>query len=135
MPDLRVAPSALATVFLVALASAELRLALVQERAGAFAHVVGGERQCEALGLELQALVDAGFAALKHRIIIGEETCGAARFVYVDPSPDRKVIVDFNKGYNSPCAFIGFATCPLAPPENRLDMRVTAGEKKYAGAH
>ena len=65
----------------------------------------------------------------------GKETYGAARFVYVDPPKDGKVVLDFNQAYNPPCAFTAFATCPLAPPENRLDMRVTAGEKKYAGAH
>ena len=65
----------------------------------------------------------------------GKETYGAARFVYIDPPKDGKVELDFNKAYNPPCAFTGFATCPLAPPENRLDMRVTAGEKKYAGGH
>lgn len=64
----------------------------------------------------------------------GKETYGAARFLYVDPPKDGKVVLDFNKAYNPPCAFTSFATCPLAPPENRLDMRVTAGEKKYAGA-
>jgi len=65
----------------------------------------------------------------------GKETYGAARFVYVDPPQDGKVVLDFNKAYNPPCAFTPFATCPLAPPENRLDLRVTAGEKKYRGAH
>ncbi|KZC41352.1 MULTISPECIES: DUF1684 domain-containing protein [Rhodanobacter] len=65
----------------------------------------------------------------------GKETYGAARFLYIDPPQDGKVVLDFNKAYNPPCAFTSFATCPLAPPENRLDLRVTAGEKKYAGAH
>jgi uncharacterized protein (DUF1684 family) len=65
----------------------------------------------------------------------GKETYGAARFLYIDPPKDGKVVLDFNKAYNPPCAFTGFATCPLAPPENRLDMRVTAGEKNYAGGH
>ncbi len=65
----------------------------------------------------------------------GKETYGAARFLYIDPPQDGKVVLDFNKAYNPPCAFTAFATCPLAPPENRLDLRVTAGEKKYAGDH
>jgi uncharacterized protein (DUF1684 family) len=65
----------------------------------------------------------------------GKETYGAARFLYIDPPQDGKVVLDFNKAYNPPCAFTPFATCPLAPPENRLDLRVTAGEKNYAGAH
>jgi hypothetical protein len=65
----------------------------------------------------------------------GKETYGAARFLYIDPPKDGKVVLDFNKAYNPPCAFTPFATCPLAPPENRLDLRVTAGEKNYRGSH
>lgn len=65
----------------------------------------------------------------------GKETYGAARFLYIDPPKDGKVVLDFNKAYNPPCAFTSFATCPLAPPENRLDLRVTAGEKNYRGSH
>ena len=65
----------------------------------------------------------------------GRETYGAARFLYIDPPKNGKVTLDFNKAYNPPCAFTAFATCPLAPPENRLDLRVTAGEKNYRGGH
>ncbi len=63
----------------------------------------------------------------------GKETYGAARFLYADMPKDGRIVLDFNRAYNPPCAFTSFATCPLAPPENRLDLRVTAGEKKYAG--
>ena len=63
----------------------------------------------------------------------GRETYGAARFLYIDPPRDGKVVIDFNKAYNPPCAFTPYATCPLAPPENRLGFRVTAGEKAYHG--
>ena len=64
----------------------------------------------------------------------GKETYGAGRFLYAAPAVDGKTIVDFNKAYNPPCVFTPYATCPLAPPENRLDLAVTAGEKKYSGA-
>ncbi|KRE89627.1 hypothetical protein ASG87_04715 [Frateuria sp. Soil773] len=69
----------------------------------------------------------------------GKETYGAARFLYAKlpehgVGQDGKVILDFNEAYNPPCAFTAFATCPLAPPENRLDLRITAGEKKYRGS-
>jgi uncharacterized protein len=64
----------------------------------------------------------------------GKETYGAGRFLYAAPAVDGKTIVDFNKSYNPPCVFTPYATCPLAPPENRLDLAVTAGEKKYAHA-
>jgi uncharacterized protein len=65
----------------------------------------------------------------------GHETYGAARFLYAALPVNGKVVLDFNKAYNPPCAFTSFATCPLAPPENRLDLRITAGEKKYRGVH
>jgi uncharacterized protein (DUF1684 family) len=42
-----------------------------------------------------------------------------------------RIVVDFNKAYNPPCAFNEYSTCPLPPHENRLDLAVTAGEKDY----
>ena len=66
----------------------------------------------------------------------GKETYGAGRYLVVTRSaePDTWVI-DFNRAYNPPCAFTAFATCPLPPKGNRLPVRVTAGEKRYAGGH
>jgi uncharacterized protein (DUF1684 family) len=64
----------------------------------------------------------------------GSETYGAGRFLDTAAPRDGKVVVDFNEAYNPPCAFTPFATCPLPPPQNHLDLAVTAGEKKYAGA-
>jgi uncharacterized protein (DUF1684 family) len=61
----------------------------------------------------------------------GKETHGAARFLYAYMPADGRIVLDFNKAYNPPCAFTAYATCPLAPPENRLDLPVRAGEKKY----
>lgn len=65
----------------------------------------------------------------------GQETYGAARFVYAEWPSDGKVILDFNRAENPPCAFTPFATCPLPPKENRLPFAVRAGEKNYRGAH
>jgi uncharacterized protein (DUF1684 family) len=64
-----------------------------------------------------------------------KETYGGGRFLYTDMPKDGKVVIDFNKAYNPPCAFTPHATCPLAPTENRLAIPVTAGEKKYRGGH
>ncbi len=62
----------------------------------------------------------------------GEETYGAGRFLYTDkPDSSGKVVLDFNKAYNPPCAFTKFATCPLPPKDNYLHLKITAGEKKY----
>ncbi len=62
----------------------------------------------------------------------GHETYAAARFLYADnPGPKGGItVVDFNKAYNPPCAFTSFSTCPTPPLQNRLDLRVEAGEKK-----
>jgi uncharacterized protein (DUF1684 family) len=63
-----------------------------------------------------------------------KSTYGAARFLYATASKDGSVILDFNKAINPPCAFTPYATCPLPPPQNRLTLAVTAGEKKYSDA-
>jgi uncharacterized protein (DUF1684 family) len=63
----------------------------------------------------------------------GKETYGAGRFLETRPPKDGKVVIDFNLAYNPPCAFTAFATCPLPPAQNKLALRVEAGEKKYAG--
>jgi uncharacterized protein len=60
-----------------------------------------------------------------------KETYGAGRFLYSAMPADGRVVLDFNKAYNPPCAFTPYATCPLPPPENRLAVRIEAGEKKY----
>jgi len=63
----------------------------------------------------------------------GRETYGAGRYLYVSPpDPSGKVVIDFNKAYNPPCAFTPYATCPLPPRQNHLPLRIEAGEKKYA---
>ncbi|HEV7765017.1 MAG TPA: DUF1684 domain-containing protein [Thermoanaerobaculia bacterium] len=65
-----------------------------------------------------------------------DETYQAGRYLYTPkPGPDGKTVIDFNKAYNPPCAFTGYATCPLPPLQNRLPIRVEAGEKRYAGGH
>jgi uncharacterized protein len=61
----------------------------------------------------------------------GKETYGAGRFLYSEMPKEGKVVLDFNKAYNPPCAFTPYATCPLPPPENRLAVRIEAGEKTY----
>lgn len=55
--------------------------------------------------------------------------------MYIPMLKDGRVTVDFNRSYNPPCAFNEFATCPLPPSQNRLAIRVDAGEKKYAAGH
>lgn len=63
----------------------------------------------------------------------GRGTYGAGRFLYAPWPEQGRTVLDFNRAYNPPCAFNAYSTCPLPPPENRLDLAVTAGEKAYQG--
>jgi len=61
------------------------------------------------------------------------ETYEAGRYLYADPpGADGRVTLDFNRAYSPPCAFTKYATCPLPPRQNRLALRVEAGER-YRG--
>jgi uncharacterized protein (DUF1684 family) len=59
----------------------------------------------------------------------GLDTYGAGRFMYAVPDSSGRIILDFNKAYNPPCAFSPFATCPMPPRENFLPVAIEAGEK------
>lgn len=63
----------------------------------------------------------------------GEETYETARFLYADLRDDGTTVLDFNEAYNPPCAFNPYTTCPIPLPENRLAIKILAGEKDYAG--
>jgi len=67
----------------------------------------------------------------------GRETYGAGRYVLdgaksadLGGDPERgTLVVDFNFAYQPSCAFDPRWACPLAPPENRLDVSIEAGER------
>lgn len=65
----------------------------------------------------------------------GRETYGGGRFLFADigqGSEDGRLVLDFNRAINPPCAFTSFAVCPLPPAENRLPFAIVAGEKTPA---
>lgn len=64
----------------------------------------------------------------------GETTYSAARFIDIDKQPQDNATLtfDFNHAYNPPCAFSEFTTCPRAPKQNVLKVRIEAGEQ-YRG--
>jgi uncharacterized protein (DUF1684 family) len=60
----------------------------------------------------------------------GVTTYAANRSLQVPaPGADGTVTLDFNRATNLPCAYTGFATCPLPPAGNRLPVAVEAGEQ------
>jgi uncharacterized protein len=61
----------------------------------------------------------------------GQETYETARFLYSDLRDDDTTVLDFNMAYNPPCAFNPYTTCPIPLRENRLPVKILAGEKAY----
>ncbi len=59
----------------------------------------------------------------------GRETYGGARYLYAAEPRDGRLVLDFNRAENPPCALTPHVVCPIAPAFNRLDVAVTAGEK------
>jgi uncharacterized protein len=78
---------------------------------------------------------DPGFSITFRDLTSGKETYAAARFLVTDAAKDGKVVLDFNEAYNPPCAYNPYTTCPLPTPENRLHVRIAAGEMAYLGPH
>ncbi len=59
------------------------------------------------------------------------ETYEAGRYLEIDPEPDGQFLIDFNMAYSPYCAYNPNWSCPIPPKENRLKVRIEAGEKKF----
>ena len=61
----------------------------------------------------------------------GTETYPKGRYLYIEPMPGGKMLIDFNRAYNPFCQFNEKYACPFAPEENWLDTAIRAGEKRF----
>jgi uncharacterized protein (DUF1684 family) len=62
----------------------------------------------------------------------GDETYATGRYLDVPERLDGTIILDFNQAYNPYCAYDPERwSCPLPPKENRLNVRIEAGEKVF----
>jgi len=61
----------------------------------------------------------------------GEESYGGGRYLDLELPFVNTVILDFNKAYNPYCAYNGKYSCPIVPKENRLNVSIKAGVKKF----
>lgn len=86
------------------------------------------------LHLEAMEGSDGGLFFVFSDLTKKKDTYPGGRFLDTAPPRDGKVVLDFNKAYSPPCAFTPYATCPLPPKENQLQVEISAGEK-YAGHH
>ena len=94
--------------------------------------VVEFERDGKTFRLEALGQVGGPLFFVRADRASGHGSYRAGRFLDAGAPQAGKVVLDFNRAYNPPCAFTPYATCPLPPAENRLDLLVDAGEKAYA---
>ena len=63
-----------------------------------------------------------------------KDTYPAARFLYAPAPVNGRIVLDFNKAVNPPCAYNPYTTCPIPGEQNRLRTRIEAGEQNYGGS-
>ena len=109
-------------------------------RAGTLLFQLHG-KECRLTVLSLVQYAGGLFVPFRDRTA-GRETYGGGRYLF-DTAKDTDglvleitpgsadVVIDFNYAYNASCAYSPRWACPLAPPENHLDIEVRAGEKIY----
>ncbi len=97
-------------------------------------HTAVGDIDFELAGVALQLVAfggrDGGLGVLFTDATSGVTTYPACRSLSIaEPAADGTVTLDFNRASNLPCSFTDYATCPVAPAENRLSVAIEAGEK------
>jgi uncharacterized protein len=94
-------------------------------------HINGQEHRLTATGGDAAK----GLTFVFNDLTAKQDTYPGGRFLESEPVSNGAVVLDFNRAYNPPCAVTPYATCPLAPKENRLAVAVPAGEKFDRAAH
>jgi uncharacterized protein (DUF1684 family) len=89
---------------------------------------VSFELQGKKYELQVEELPDHRLFVQFMDLTNGKQTYPSGRYHYTDAQEDGRVVIDFNKAYNPPCAFTEYATCTFPPQENRLAVAIEAGE-------
>ncbi len=114
------------TTFQIPTSDGQLRDA---ERAGTFRFEVGGE----SLRLTGYRFAAGGSDSVFVPFLdgtSGQESYGAGRYLDLDPDQrDGTYVLDFNLAYHPSCVYDPRFSCPLTPAENRLPVRIEAGER------
>jgi uncharacterized protein (DUF1684 family) len=61
----------------------------------------------------------------------GKRTYGGGRFVHAPKPTDGVTALDFNKAFNPYCSLNPYIMCPIPPAQNRLAVKIEAGERYY----
>lgn len=94
-----------------------------------------GQVAFEVDGAEYRLTAFDGYAPGTLQVLFTDATSGvttyaANRSLAIEaPDAEGRVVLDFNRATNLPCAYTDLATCPLPPAENRLPVAVEAGEQ------
>jgi uncharacterized protein (DUF1684 family) len=86
--------------------------------------------QGKTIRMAVEGDLKEGLSAVFQDQTSGKTTYGAGRFLAIKSLQGDQVKIDLNLAFNPPCAFTKFATCPLAPKENHLNVAIEAGELK-----
>ncbi len=84
------------------------------------------------LRLDAMEGTDGGLFIVFSDLTKKKDTYPGGRFLDTAAPKEGKVVLDFNKAYSPPCAWTPYATCPLPPKQNQLQVEIRAGEK-YSG--
>jgi uncharacterized protein (DUF1684 family) len=113
----------------------ELRVAVGTERGDAEETVFAGHVAFEAGGDSFRLFAEVTddkslFIVFRDSTAKTGETYGAGRFLNADaPDEEGRVVLDFNRAFNPACYYSPYALCPLPIKENRLPIRVEAGQQ------
>jgi uncharacterized protein (DUF1684 family) len=61
----------------------------------------------------------------------GKGSYGGGRFVYAPQPTNGVTALDFNKAFNPYCSLNAYIMCPIPPPQNRLSVKIQAGERYF----
>lgn len=61
----------------------------------------------------------------------GHESYGGGRYLEPEPLGDGRFHIDFNRAYNPYCAYNDNWSCTIPPAQNRLPVRIEAGQKAF----
>jgi hypothetical protein len=102
------------------------------ERAGVFRFDIAGAEQSLTAYRFANSESDSLFVPFLDATS-GRETYGAGRYLDLEAQDDGTYSLDFNLAYHPSCVYDPRFSCPLTPAENRLTVRVEAGERLVVG--
>lgn len=98
------------------------------ERAGVFHFPLGGSEHT-LTGYRFAGDYDGSVFVPFLDATSGSETYGAGRYLDLEAEDDGTYALDFNLAYHPSCVYDPKFSCPITPAENRLPVRIEAGER------